>query len=428
MISKKNLKYFSFLIYGLGLTGKSVVKFFIKNNIKNFKVWDDQNKGIYRNKRTSNLLKTLKDVDYIILSPGVSLRKSKNKDSLIKYKKKIITDLDIFFLRKKFSKSIVVTGTNGKSTTCKILEHVLKKNKHNPVLGGNIGAPVLSLKTNKKDTIIIEASSFQLSYSKFIYPDYAILLNITNDHLDWHIDMNDYINSKFKIFENQNKNQFSLINKKFQYLFKKKKLPGKLIVPNLKKYIKLKLKFKNNYLKLNMNDENMSFVYELIKVLKISKKSFVNSLNKFVGLPHRYEIFMKKKNCVFINDSKATSFQSTKFALQNSKNIYWILGGMPKKNDKILLNELKKNILKSYIIGKNINFFKKQIRDQIKFYEAGTIKKSIIRIFKDIRASKRQNSTILLSPSSASYDQYSNFEKRGEEFKKLSKIYARKYI
>ena len=428
MISKKNLKYFSFLIYGLGLTGKSVVKFFIKNNIKNFKVWDDQNKGIYRNKRTSNLLKTLKDVDYIILSPGVSLRKSKNKDSLIKYKKKIITDLDIFFLRKKFSKSIVVTGTNGKSTTCKILEHVLKKNKHNPVLGGNIGAPVLSLKTKKKDTIIIEASSFQLSYSKFIYPDYAILLNITNDHLDWHIDMNDYINSKFKIFENQNKNQFSLINKNFQYLFKKKKLPGKLIVPNLKKYIKLKLKFKNNYLKLNMNDENMSFVYELIKVLKISKKSFVNSLNKFVGLPHRYEIFMKKKNCVFINDSKATSFQSTKFALQNSKNIYWILGGMPKKNDKILLNELKKNILKSYIIGKNINFFKKQIRDQIKFYEAGTIKKSIIRIFKDIRASKRQNSTILLSPSSASYDQYSNFEKRGEEFKKLSKIYARKYI
>tara|TARA_Y100001958_G_C20790468_1_gene258166 strand:- start:241 stop:507 length:267 start_codon:yes stop_codon:yes gene_type:complete len=88
MISKKNLKYFSFLIYGLGLTGKSVVNFFIKNNIKNFKVWDDKNKDLFRNKRTSNLLKTLKDVDYVILSPGVSLRNSKNKDSLIKYKKK----------------------------------------------------------------------------------------------------------------------------------------------------------------------------------------------------------------------------------------------------------------------------------------------------------------------------------------------------
>ncbi len=428
MISKKNLRHYSFLVYGLGLTGKSVVNFFKKNGFKNFQVWDDNYKNLYRNKRTKNLTKTLRDVDYIILSPGISLRKSKNKNNLVKYRKKIITDLDLFFLVKKFSKSIVVTGTNGKSTTCKILAHILKKTKYRPVLGGNIGAPVLSLKINKKDTMIIEASSFQLSYSKFIKPNYAILLNITNDHLDWHINMKDYINSKFKIFANQNKKHFALINKNFKYLFKEKKLSGRLIVPNLKKYIDLKFKLKNNYLSLNMNDENMSFVYELSKLFNISEKSFFNSLNTFVGLPHRYEIFMKKKNFIFINDSKATSFQSTKFALKNSKNIYWILGGIPKKNDKIDLKNLKKNILKSYIIGKNINFFKKQIRHQIKFYEAGTIKKSIIKIFQDMQNSNKQNITILLSPSSASFDQYLNFEKRGEEFKKLSKLYARKYI
>ena len=428
MIPKKNLKHYSFLVYGLGLTGKSVINFFNKNGIKNFKVWDDNYKNLYKNKRSTNLIKTLRDVDYIILSPGISLRKSKNRNNLIKYKKKIITDLDLFFLVKKFSKSIVVTGTNGKSTTCTILAHVLKKNKYRPILGGNIGAPVLSLKINKKDIIIIEASSFQLSYSKFIYPNYAILLNITNDHLDWHINMKDYINSKFKIFANQKKEHFALINRKFKYLFKEKKLSGRLIVPSLKKYINLKFKLKNSYLRLNMNDENMSFVYELSKLFKISEKSFFNSLNTFVGLPHRYEIFMKKKNCIFINDSKATSFQSTKYALKNSKNIYWILGGMPKKNDKIVLKNLKKNILKSYIIGKNINFFKKQIRNQIRFYEAGTIKKSIIKIFQDMQNSNKQNNTILLSPSSASFDQYLNFEKRGEEFKKLSKLYARKYI
>ena len=428
MISKKNLKNLSFLIYGLGLTGKSVVNFFIKNNIRNFKVWDDHNKELYKKNRASNLLKALYSVDYIILSPGVSLAKSKNKNNLIKFKKKIITDLDLFFLVKKFSKSIVITGTNGKSTTSKILSHVLKKNNFQPVLGGNIGAPVLSLKIKKKNTIIIEASSFQLSYSKFIYPDYAILLNISNDHLDWHVNMKDYINSKFKIFENQNKRQFALVNIDFKNFFKKKKLSGKLKVPNLKKYITLKSEFKNNYLKLNMNDENMSFVYELTKLLKIRKRSFLNSLNTFVGLPHRYEIFMKRNNCTFINDSKATSFQSTKFALKNSKNIFWILGGMPKKNDKIILRGLKKNILRSYIIGKNINFFKKQIKGQIKFCETRTIRKSIIKILKDIRTLKKQNNTILLSPSSASYDQYSNFEKRGDEFKKLSKLYARKYF
>ena len=261
MISKKDLKYYSFLVYGLGLTGKSVVNFFKKNGINNFQVWDDNYKNLFRKKRTKNLIKTLRDVDYIILSPGISLRKSKNKNNLVKYKKKIITDLDLFFLVKKFSKSIVVTGTNGKSTTCKILAHILKKSKYRPVLGGNIGAPVLSLKISKKDTMIIEASSFQLSYSKFIKPDYAILLNITNDHLDWHVNMKDYINSKFKIFANQNKKHFALVNKNLKYLFKEKKLLGKLIVPNFKKYINLKLKLKNNYLRLNMNDENMSFVY-----------------------------------------------------------------------------------------------------------------------------------------------------------------------
>ena len=132
------------------MTGKSVVNFFIKNNIRNFKVWDDHNKELYKKNRASNLLKALYSVDYIILSPGISLAKSKNKKSLIKFKNKIITDLDLFFLVKKFSKSIVITGTNGKSTTSKILSHVLKKNHFQPVLGGNIGAPVLSLKIKKK--------------------------------------------------------------------------------------------------------------------------------------------------------------------------------------------------------------------------------------------------------------------------------------
>ncbi len=97
MIPKKNLKHYSFLVYGLGLTGKSVINFFNKNGIKNFKVWDDNYKNLYKNKRSTNLIKTLRDVDYIILSPGISLKKSKNRNNLIKYKNKIITDLDLFF-------------------------------------------------------------------------------------------------------------------------------------------------------------------------------------------------------------------------------------------------------------------------------------------------------------------------------------------
>ena len=97
------------------------------------------------------------------------------------------------------------------STTCKIIEHVLKKNGFKVLLGGNIGNPILNLKITKRNFLVIEASSFQLAHSKYINPDYSILLNITNDHLDWHGDINHYINSKLKIFEHQNKNQFSII-------------------------------------------------------------------------------------------------------------------------------------------------------------------------------------------------------------------------
>ena len=169
-------KKLSFLVYGLGSTGKSVINFFKKNNIKNYKVWDDTNNKSQKIKRAKNLKEVLKNVNYIVLSPGVSLIKSKNRKQLSKYKSKIITDIDLIFLLKKFFKCIVVTGTNGKSTTCKILEHLLKKNKFKTILGGNIGRPILNFNIKRDNFLIIEASSFQLAYSKFIRPDYAFLV------------------------------------------------------------------------------------------------------------------------------------------------------------------------------------------------------------------------------------------------------------
>ena len=101
---------------------------------------------------------------------------------------------------------------------------------------------------------------------------------------------------------------------------------------------------------------------------------------------------------------------------------------MPKKNDKIILDNLKNNIVKIYIIGKRINFFKKQIKIEIDYQVTRNLKNSLTNIFKDIRISNRKENIILLSPASASFDQFNNFERRGEEFKKLSNYYARKYI
>ncbi len=419
------LKELSFLIYGLGLSGLSVVKFFKKNKFKNFKVWDDNQKYLLKKYRTTNLERTLKQVDYIVLTPGISLIKNKN---LKKFKKKIITDIDLFYLSKNNFKSIVVTGTNGKSTTCKLMAHLLKKNKVNFSLGGNIGIPILDLMNVKSKYIIIEISSFQLSHSQFIKPDFAFLLNITNDHLDWHGNKNNYLNSKFKIFKLQNRTNYAFSSKKFKPIFKKKNFLGKFVSPKINQYKKIKQKIENDYLNSNINDENMSYVYSFAGFLRISDSSFIKAMNTFKGLPHRFEIFLKKKNITFINDSKATSFDATKSALSSLKNIYWVLGGLPKKGDKIKLSVYRKNIIKCYIIGKNINFFKNQIKGKVIFEITKNLKNTVIKILKDINSQKKSNKSILLSPAAASFDQFNNFEKRGEEFKRLCKLYVRKHI
>ena len=425
MVQFSKLKELSFLVYGLGLSGLSVINFLKNNGIKNFKVWDDKKKNIHQKYRAKNLDHTLNQVDYIILSPGISLLKNKK---LNKFKKKIITDIDLFYLYNNKSKSIVVTGTNGKSTTCKLLAHLLQKSKFKCSLGGNIGTPILNLKNLKNSFVIIEASSFQLSHSKFICPDYALFLNFSTDHLDWHGSKNKYLSSKLKIFNLQKKKNFAIINESLKKEFIKNKFSSKLLFPKIKDYRKIKKKIKNNYLTSEINEENMSFVYTLSKLLKISEKSFFKAMKSFKGLSHRFEIFLKKGNITFINDSKATSFTAVASALRSLKNVYWILGGLPKKNDKLKLSKIKKNIIKCYLIGKNINFFKNQIKGRIDFSITKNLKYSIIQISKDLELKKYTNKTILLSPGAASFDQFENFEKRGEEFKKLCNKYVRKFI
>ena len=430
MSKKLNLKEFKFLIYGLGRSGQSVVKFFKKKKVSNFSVWDDKQEVRSKFKKyvTNNLIKSLKEVDYIVLSPGINIIDKIHKKTLYKFKHKILTDIDLVYLYNSDFKSIVVTGTNGKSTTCKIIEHLLKNSNFKTKLGGNIGTPILDLDIKKNIFLVTEASSFQLSHSKFIKPNYAIFLNFTNDHIDWHGSKNKYLKSKLKIFHLQDINDYALINNDLKKIFRKSKFSSILITNKRKEYMKLKSKIKNEYLKSNANDENMNFVFTLAKLLKIANETFLKSMNTFVGLDHRYEIFFEKRNTIFINDSKATSLKASELALGGSKNIYWIVGGLPKIHDKINLKEVKQNIIKSYIIGKHIFFFKNKLKNKIKFLVSKNLKKAVTDAIKDSILNKNKKNVILFSPGAASFDQFKNFEKRGEVFKKLSKIYAKKYL
>ena len=213
MILSEKFHSKKFAIYGLGVTGKSVVKFFQKSKFDKFFTWDDDYKKKYKN-YCSKIQKILNEVDYIILSPGIDINKSIFKNNLKKNFHKIISDIDLFYMCKSNIKTIVVTGTNGKSTTCKLLEHLLKYNNIKSYLGGNIGKPILSLTEKNSLFAIIEVSSFQLANSKFIKPNFAVILNITKDHLDWHKNMRNYENSKFKIFSLQDRKDFAFLSEK----------------------------------------------------------------------------------------------------------------------------------------------------------------------------------------------------------------------
>ena len=418
-----NFKDKSFAVYGLGLTGKSVVSFLKKNKVKKIFTWDDY--LIKSNSKSKKNFKTnLDSVDFIVISPGINIQKSNFKSLLLRNKKKIITDLDLFYLKNNVKKSIVITGTNGKSTTCSLVHHILKKNKIKNKLAGNIGKPILKTKFFNNDIYVIEASSFQLEYSKFLKPYCAVILNISQDHLDWHGSKKKYLMSKIKIFNNQTKNDFALLNNlNLKKIYRNNNFLGKL------KFIKnnpIKPEdIQNRYLQLETNKDNVKFAYFITKLFNINKKVFLKSLKSFNGLPHRHEIFLKIGNYTFINDSKATSFESTRIALKSNDNVIWITGGLPKKNDKININEFKKKIIKAYIIGNYTSFFKRQISKKIEFEVTNNLKVTVNKIFKSFN--RRQKLTILFSPASASYDQFKNFVERGEKFKNLVKYHAKKF-
>ncbi len=422
MENLKELKKKKIAIYGLGVTGKSVLSFLKKKRIRKLITWDDNHKILNKSKKKFFLLE-LSKMDYIVTSPGINIKKSNFKKHLLKNKHKIITDLDLFFLINRLKKTIIVTGTNGKSTTCALICHILKTNNFKTELVGNIGKPILSQKFNKNKIYIIEASSYQLEYSKFLKPNYALFLNISKDHIDWHGSMKNYINSKFKIFNNQSIKDHALFdNRKLIKIYKKKKYQGKFTYikkNNFKNYLK------EHQLKFQTEIQNINFAFEMSKKFKIRKKAFLKSLNSFKGLNHRYEIFLKIKKFTFINDSKATSFEATKKALAKSENIIWILGGQPKTNDKINIEKFKKKIIHGFIIGKHSKFFKKQLKNKISYTVIKELKDVMRIIFKFVNKSNKKI-TILFSPASASFDQFKNFEDRGNCFKKYTKYYAKR--
>ncbi len=452
MIRQINSEIF---ILGMGISGISLAKYLIKKKIP-VTCWDDNPEK----RKITNSLKikinnmtteTLKNCKYLVLSPGINHQK-KRPDQVVKIARsldiKIVTDLEFLAILNIKNPLIGVTGTNGKSTTTHFISQILSFNNfRDSKCCGNIGTPFTDLKINKKTLLVVEASSYQLAKIDKLNFDYAFLLNISKDHIEWHGTFRKYIDSKLNIFKNQTKKNFAVICiddincRRIAYNFKKN-FKSKLILISCKytENVDIYLKTENNKIKIfnNISKENieisinkLSFVkaqhnfqnllaaYVSSFLLNQKTNDFVSSTKNIHTLQHRIEFSGTFKNIDFYNDSKSTNVNSAKTAIKSFKNIFWILGGREKKGGLKGIENNLGNILKAYVYGEcSENFKKFLVKNSIICQEFKTLRESFNQAFKDA-IKKKININILLSPACSSFDQFNNFEDRGKEFKQL---------
>ncbi len=427
------------LVLGYGTTGKSIIKFFRMQNVNIFVYDDNINDNYFKKVKPYNPnKKKLADFSAIFVSPGINKSHKLIKNG-IKEKIFITSDIELFWENKiinKIEQPIVgVTGTNGKSTIAFMISNILKTK---PL--GNFGNTVLDNLEKENNYFVIELSSFQLDYIHSFKPNISIISNIRTDHLNYHKTFNKYLKAKTSISKNQTKEDFLIINndddniKKF---FKEKKNINSQVIKisNNRRstaniyyksniiyddfFTKGKYTLKHNkFLKLKHNQLNSAIVFATLLALGIKPNKIIDELNKFQGLPHRLEFIGKIKKIEFYNDSKATNVAATCSAINSFQKVILIVGGSDKGESFKDLNNYSNVITDAYLVGDNAqkikNFLNKNIENNI----CKNLKEAVEKSYKKSLESGKYY-PILFSPASASFDNYKNYEQRGNYFKKI---------
>ncbi|KDO03266.1 UDP-N-acetylmuramoylalanine--D-glutamate ligase [Rickettsia tamurae subsp. buchneri] len=432
-------------VFGLGKTGISVYEEL--QNKYDVIVYDDlkANRDIFEELYSKTAIAALSDsrwqnLDKIVLSPGIPLT-----HEIVKIAKNfnipITSDIDLLFEKSRILNFIAVTGTNGKSTTTALISHILNSNGLDYPVAGNIGVSALRAKASK-DGYVLELSSFQLDLVKTFTAKIAVLLNITPDHLDRHQDMTGYIAAKSKIFDRMDKKSYAVINidndycrKIFMLLQQEQRIKlipfsvtkilenGILVVDDKIKDndISYKLSFNKNLQGLH-NYENIAASYAVAKIIGVEPKKIIESISSFQSLPHRMQYIGSINNISFYNDSKATNAISAVQSIKALDNIYWLAGGTPKGGGIEEIKPYFSKIKKAYFYGQAKEIFANTAKNIVDFVICDDLEQAFDLAYKDAIGDNAEVKNILLAPSCSSYDQFKNFEERGELFIKLCSI------
>lgn len=439
-------------VYGLGLSGLSTA-ISLKTAGANVYAWDENEEKRYQAAQSGIEITSFTDDDLseysaLVLSPGIPLHfpvphdiVKKARDSNVE----IISDIEILHRCHHGLKTIGITGTNGKSTTTALIHHILNENKIKNVMGGNIGKPVLDMNLPSKGAIVLELSSYQLDLCPTFRPDISVLLNITPDHLDRHGTMENYIAAKERIFEGRGIAVCSIDD-----------LPSKSIHDRIfagghrnLNTISIGMSLENGAcvqdgvlyycleghknkvgnlgglptLMGSHNHQNICAAYCVCREMGVSDINFMKSLKTYPGLPHRQFLCRVINGVAYINDSKATNVDAAIKAISCYKNIYLIAGGRAKEGGLSGLEDYAGHIAHAFLIGEAMDDFAGWMQKigvpHTKSFSMDIAVLEAHKMAQSKRGEPGEAPTVLLSPACASWDQFQNFEHRGDVFQAL---------
>jgi len=437
-------------LFGLGGSGIATAKAIAAGGARVI-AWDDNPESVARAQGAGIETSDLRLVDWkqfssFVLSPGVPLthpRPHWTVDLARAAGVEIVGDVELFVrernLAGKNSPFIAITGTNGKSTTTALIAHIIRASGRDMQLGGNIGTAVMTLEPPADGRhYVVECSSYQIDLAPSINPTAGILLNLTPDHLDRHGTMQHYAEIKERLVAGSETAIVGVDDSFCAAIADRLERAGKPVIR-----ISKRLPIPNGYfadgatlylaengaktavaslqgigsLRGEHNAQNALAAFAACRSVGLSADEINAGLKTFPGLAHRMEQVARQGRTLFVNDSKATNADAAAPALSSFPRIYWIAGGLPKEGGIASLSGFFPRIAKAYLIGEAAPQFAATLGEAAPYEISGTIAAAVEHAARDAAGDGSQEAVVLLSPACASFDQFQNFEKRGEAFR-----------
>ena len=442
----------SVALFGLGGSGLSTARALVAGGAE-VAAWDDSPNARERASAAGVGLVDLARADWrgfklFVLAPGVPLTHPKphwTVDRAAAAGVPVVGDIELFARERRArapdAPFVAITGTNGKSTTTALIAHVLKEAGRDVAMGGNIGVPVLELPPPAAGrTHVVECSSYQIDLAPSLAPSVGLLINITPDHLDRHGDLAHYAAVKERLVAQSEIALVGVDDEPCREIYARLSArpgPPRVIAVSGKDSALAEFWVSEHRvmargeaapaadlesaraLRGAHNGQNAAFAYAAARTLGVERERIARAFASFPGLAHRMEEVGRLGRVVFINDSKATNADAAEKALLSFHDIHWILGGRPKAGGVEPLRPLFPRVAKAYLIGEAEDEFARTLAGAVPFVRSGTLGAAIEAAAGDAARSPAKEPAVLLSPACASFDQFANFEARGDAFRAL---------